>query len=273
MKTGRTLIREIDVTKIEHGQCAFWWLGQHGFVVKLGTAICYVDAYLSPNRKRMVAPVLRPEEVTNADIVLGSHDHEDHIDRKAWPEIAEVSPKAKFVVPELLREQISSELGIPVERFVGVDKGISVETIGLKVTGVPAAHEFLESDEKTGLHPHIGFVIEGNGFCLYHAGDTCIYEGIHTILRQWRFDLAFLPINGRDARRLRANCIGNMTYQEAADLAGALNPGLVVPAHFEMFSMNSEDPRLFVEYMRVKYPGLIAKIPVHGRKIIVISQK
>ena len=273
MKTGKTLIREIDVTKMEHGQCAFWWLGQHGFVVKLGTVICYVDIYLSPNRKRMVAPILRPEELTNADIVLGSHDHEDHIDRKAWPKIAKASPKAKFVVPELLREKIASELEIPVERFLGLDKGISVETSGLKLTGVPAAHELLTLNEKTDLHHHIGFVVEGNGFCLYHAGDTCIYEGIHAILRQWRFDLAFLPINGRDARRLRADCIGNMTYQEAADLAGALRPGLVVPAHFEMFQMNSEDPHLFVDYMQVKYPGLAVKKPVHGLKTIVSVRK
>jgi L-ascorbate 6-phosphate lactonase len=273
MKTGRTLIREIDATKVERGQCVFWWLGQHGFAVKLGTAICYVDAYLSPNRKRMVAPILRPEEITNADIVLGSHDHADHIDRKAWQKIAKASPKAMFVVPELLREQIVSELEIPVDRFLGVDNGISVEIAGLKVTGVPAAHEFIERDEKTGLHPYIGFVIEGNGFSLYHAGDTCIYEGIHAILRQWRFDLAFLPINGRDAKRLRANCIGNMTYQEAADLAGAIRPGLVVPAHFEMFHMNSEDPRLFVEYMRVKYPDLAVKKPVHGLKTIVIVRE
>jgi L-ascorbate 6-phosphate lactonase len=273
MKTGGRLIREIEATKTEYGQCAFWWLGQHGFAVKLGSAVCYVDAYLSPDKKRTVAPVLNPDEVTNADIVLGSHDHSDHIDRKSWPQIAKASPNARFVVPELLREPIASELGIPVERFLGVDKGISAEIAGLKVTGVPAAHEFLERDEKTGLHHHIGFVIEGNGFCLYHAGDTCIYEGMHAILRQWEFDLAFLPINGRDAKRLRAGCIGNMTYQEAADLAGALRPGLVVPAHFEMFLMNSEDPRLFVEYMRVKYPGLAVKKPAHGLKTIVSVRK
>lgn len=269
MKTGRSLIREIDSTRLEHGQYAFWWLGQHGFAIKLGTVICYVDAYLSPDRKRRVAPLLNPHEVTNADIILGSHDHDDHIDRKAWPGIAQTSPRARFVVPELLRERIASELGIPLERFLGVDQGISVETAGLKVTGVPAAHEFLERDEQTGLHPHIGFVIEGNGCTLYHAGDTCLYEGIHAVLRPWRFDLAFLPINGRDAKRLRANCIGNMTYQEAADLAGALRPGLVVPTHFEMFAMNAADPRLFVQYMRVKYPELAVRTPVHGRKIVV----
>jgi L-ascorbate metabolism protein UlaG (beta-lactamase superfamily) len=83
-------------------------------------------------------------------------------------------------------------------------------------------------------------------------------------LRRWHLGLAFLPINGRDAKRLAAGCLGNMTYQEAADLAGSLRPGVTVPTHFEMFAMNSEDPRLFAEHMRVKYPDLALKIPELG---------
>ena len=71
MKTGQRLIREIDAAEVKQGQCAFWWLGQHGFVVKLGRVICYIDAFLAPHRKRRVPPLLLPEEVTNADLVLG----------------------------------------------------------------------------------------------------------------------------------------------------------------------------------------------------------
>jgi L-ascorbate metabolism protein UlaG (beta-lactamase superfamily) len=76
-----------------------------------------------------------------------------------------------------------------------------------------------------------------------------------------------LPINGRDARRLRENCIGNMTYQEAADLAGAGNPSIVIPGHFEMFTHNSEDPELFRAYVAVKYPDLPTVLPRHGEAI------
>jgi L-ascorbate metabolism protein UlaG (beta-lactamase superfamily) len=57
-----------------------------------------------------------------------------------------------------------------------------------------------------------------------------------------------------------------MTYQEAADLAGALKPRLTVPAHYEMFRMNSCDPQLFVDYMRVKYPGLAVRVCTHGKR-------
>ncbi len=260
------LIQEINAARVTPGHCAVWWLGQHGFAVKLGRTVCYIDAYLEPHPERTVPPLLLPEEVTNADLVLGSHDHSDHIDRWAWPGIAMASPKARFVVPELLKKKAARELGIPEERFLGVDLGLSARFAGVKVSGVPAAHELLERDRRTGLHPNLGFVVQGNGITLYHAGDTCMYEGIHAILRQWKFDAVFLPINGRDAARLRANCIGNMTYQEAADLAGAIRPRFTVPTHFEMFASNSADPSLFADYVGVKYPRLAVRIPEHGRK-------
>jgi L-ascorbate metabolism protein UlaG (beta-lactamase superfamily) len=90
--------------------------------------------------------------------------------------------------------------------------------------------------------------------CLYHSGDTLVYEGLLTTLRRWKLDAAFLPINGRDAERYLSGCIGNMTYQEAADLAGELEVGLAVPTHWDMFVHNSEDPAKFVDFLAAKYP-------------------
>jgi L-ascorbate metabolism protein UlaG (beta-lactamase superfamily) len=272
MYHGHVLIDDIQACAVPPGHAAFWWLGQHGFAVKLGRTVCYLDAFLTPLAGRLVPPVLKPEELTNADLVLGSHDHADHIDRDAWPKIATASPRATFVVPALLRKRIVREVGLPGDRVLGVDQDLTIEAGGVLVTAVPAAHEFLDCDPQTGLHPYVGFVLESDGFRIYHAGDTCLYEGMQALLRRWTFDLALLPINGRDAKRLAAGYIGNLTYQEAADLAGAIRPGLTVPTHFEMFAMNSEDPRLFLDYMRVKYPDLPTHLPCHGKRAVVCSR-
>ncbi|MBF0245332.1 MAG: MBL fold metallo-hydrolase [Planctomycetes bacterium] len=266
MKTGRGLIDEINGTETAPGCGAAWWLGQHGFVFKLGHAVCYIDAFLSPHPERLIPPLLRPEEITNADLICGSHDHTDHIDRETWPAIAEASPKARFAVPLLLREQIIAELRLAPERVVGMDEGLLAEVEGLCLSAVPAAHEFLDTDTETGLHPYIGFVLNGNGVCVYHSGDTCLYEGLPALLRQWDFDAAFLPINGRDAERLARKCIGNLTFQEAVDLAGAIHADLSVPTHFDMFKGNSENPAKFLDYMRVKYPQRHAILPRHGER-------
>ena len=70
-------------------------------------------------------------------------------------------------------------------------------------------------------------------------------------------DAALLPINGRDGKRYRRSCIGNMTFQEAADLAGELRPRLVIPGHWDLFADNPGDPEAFADYIDAKYPGLM----------------
>jgi L-ascorbate metabolism protein UlaG (beta-lactamase superfamily) len=164
---------------------------------------------------------------------------------------------------------LARDLKIPANRFVGLDDNRSVETGGVKISGIAAAHEFLDRDPRTGRYPYLGYIVERDGLAVYHAGDTCRYEGLETKLRRWQFNVIFLPINGRDAKRLSSNCIGNMTYQEAADLAGAVAPHLTIPAHFDMFAGNREDPQLFVDYMRVKYPSLKTLVCGYGKRLIL----
>lgn len=270
MKKGLELIREIDTCVLESGTAAFWWLGQMGQAIKLGDVVIYIDAFLSewPNRK--FTSLLRPEEITNADFILGTHDHGDHIDRDVWHQLSISSPNAVFVVPKHLVRSLSTDLDIPEERFCGLDDGICFSEDRITISAIPSAHEFLDQDTLTGSYPYLGYMIEGNGCTLYHAGDTCIYEGLYNRLREWKnIDAMFLPINGRDAKRYRENIIGNMTYQEAVDLTGTIKTQLVVPGHYDMFSFNSEDPELFVAYLEAKYPGLKYWIGNHGDMVLI----
>ena len=268
MPKGQDLINDIDQCQTPQGRLAIWWLGQHSFIAKMGRTIIYLDPFLSPHQGRLIPSLLQPPQITHAHFILGSHDHADHIDRPAWPALAAASTQAKFVVPELLREQVAADLQIPPDRFVGLDDGRSYQDDDVRITGIAAAHEFLDRDPATGHYPYLGFVVEANGCCLYHSGDACVYEGLETKLKQWSFDVVMLPINGRDAKRFAAGCIGNMVYQEAADLAGALHPKLTIPAHFDMFAGNQEDPALFLDYMRVKYPHLPACLCQYGTRLL-----
>ncbi len=252
----KTLINRLNAVKLQYGEYALCHLGQHSFILKLGNSIIYIDPYLTPDKTRLIAPLLAPEDITNAAIITGSHDHGDHIDRPVWPELARASPKASFVVPEAVRASVIKGTGIAKTRVFGLNDGNSIELSGVKISAIAAAHELLDYDPSTGLYPYLGYVFESNGVTVYHSGDCCIYEGLQARLQKWSFDLALLPINGRDARRLKRNCIGNMTYQETADLAGAIQPGLTIPAHYDMFALNSLNPELFLDYMKVKYPQL-----------------
>lgn len=273
MKKGEDLINEMNTCEPGPGAAAFWWLGQMGFAVKLGGKTIYLDPFLSERPDRKVPPLLKPREVTNADYIMGSHDHLDHIDRKIWKQLSISSPAAIFIVPKLLIRSLSNDLDIPEDRFAGLDDGAVLHLPDdMKISGIAAAHEFLDKDPHTGAYPYLGYVMEGNGCILYHSGDTCIYEGLCRKLEKYgRIDVMFLPINGRDGKRYRDNIIGNMTYQEAVDLAGTLKPRLVVPSHYEMFDKNKEDPALFADYITVKYPGIGYWIGEHGKMVCILA--
>lgn len=270
MKTGKELIFEIDNYESKKDEIMFWWIGQHGFIIKFGSKVVYIDPYLSNKLDRKYPSLLKAEEINNADLIIGSHDHLDHIDRECWPSLSCASPESKFIIPKFLIQTLPAELQIDASRFIGIDDSESIEISGIKITGIAAAHEFLDRSTITGCFPYLGYVIEANGCVIYHSGDTCIYEGFESKLKKWkRIDVMFLPINGRDAKRFRIGCMGNMTYQEAADLAGTVEPKLVVAAHYEMFKINMGNPRLFAEYLQAKYPDQKFWIGRHNQGVLV----
>jgi L-ascorbate metabolism protein UlaG (beta-lactamase superfamily) len=253
------------------GSCALWWLGQHSFTLKLGDSVVWIDPFLSPLAGRLIPPACPPTAVTNATLILGTHDHIDHIDRDIWPAIAAASPAATFVVPEPARTAVIEATGLPPARIHGATFGNDFTINGVTIRPLPAAHEQLNRDPATGHYPYLGYVVEANGFRLYHAGDTCRYEGQHALLQALHCNLLILPINGRDAKRLSSGCIGNMTWQEAADLAGALAPQAVIPAHYEMFSGNCAPVDEFCAYIKIKYPNQKVIIPRHNNLVTLVA--
>ena len=263
MLYNEALIRQISDTRPGEGQGAFWWLGQMGLAVRTARHTLYFDLFLSERDDRLVPPLLRPGDVTNADLVFGTHDHDDHIDHPAWQGVAAASPGAKFVLPAALTDGLAAGLGLDRARMIGLKDGGTAAIDGVEIRAIPAAHELLDDRDENEI-----FAVKVDGVTIVHTGDTCVYEGLLTRLRAvGPIDLLILPINGRDAERLARNCIGNMTYQEAVDLVGALRPALAVPAHYDMFAGNTENPNLFCEYMRVKYPGQRCWVGPHGTRV------
>ena len=116
-KIGEALLADVQRRRIPEDALGLWWLGQSSFIVRGGGITIYVDPYLNPSPRRIVPPPLRPEQVTNADFVLCTHDHSDHIDPTALPGIATASPHAKILVPGVARDKVVG-LGIPAQQIV-----------------------------------------------------------------------------------------------------------------------------------------------------------
>ena len=257
-RTGAALVADVEARRVPDGALGIWWLGQASFIVRGAGVTVYVDPYLAPSARRLMPPPLAPSDVTNADLVLCTHDHGDHIDPSALPGIAAASPEARFVVPGVAREKVVG-LGIAADRVVVPPVDETVSYGPLKVTAIPAAHEDLDYSPERG-YPYLGYIIELNGVKLYHSGDCTMYAGLTERLQQHRPDVALLPINGHDWKRLHGGCLGNMSYREAADLAWEFGAKLVVPMHYGMFAMNHEPPGNFVNYVLEFYPEMPTKV-------------
>ena len=260
-----SLLRSIKETDVAPGQLVFWWLGQMGWCLKTSVRTVYIDPYLTPREKRLFPPVLTPELIDNADLILCTHDHIDHIDHPALPGMLNASTEAKLVVPKIAVDELVTSDGIPVERILPINTSKVLELDGCRITALKAKHEDFDYSEEFG-YPYLQYIIEMDGLVIYHAGDTLRYEGMLPELQQWQIDVAFVPINGRDSTRYRRNCMGCMTWQEAADLCAEIEPRLVCPGHWDTFPDNSENPLLFIDYCKVKYPELVCWLGRQGQR-------
>lgn len=252
VRSGDGLIEEIQSTHPAAGQLAAWWLGQSGFLIKSARATILIDPYLSESLTlkyagtskphiRMTRCPVDPGQLKMAGAVFCSHKHSDHLDPGTLPALAAASPNCVFVVPASLCEH-ASELGLSSDRLIGIDHGEARDfpPLGLRVRGVKAAHEGLDTDEH-GRHLYLSFVIDMDGTRVFHSGDTMLWPGMAEAIGPG-VDLAFLPINGRDPAR---GVAGNMNADEAVELASRLLPRYVVPHHYDMFTFNTVDPEVF----------------------------
>ncbi len=234
-----------------------YWLGQMGLMIKSKESRICIDFFASPTAERRVAPPLATEDLSDVDAFLGTHNHLDHIDHEAWKIWAQAHPNAKFIFAEAHRKAVLAD-GVAPENAIGLNDGESVKVGDMTIHAIAAAHEFLEMDEATGLYPHLQYIVEADGAKIHHAGDTLRYEGMLAKLKAFgHIDAELLPINGRDAWRYTHGCIGNMTFQEAADLAGEVAPAVAIPGHWDMFADNGADPKDFADYLAAKYEGKV----------------
>lgn len=258
----------------EVGRLGMWWLGQMGLIIKAGDRKICIDYFASPMESRQTPPPIPADELKDVSLFIGTHDHIDHIDHEAWKIWAKTNPNARFIFPRKHMKAVLAD-GVKPENAIGVDDDEVCQIGDIRIHAIAAAHEILDRDPGTWEYSCLQYIIEVNGFRIHHAGDTTRYEGMLLKLRRFgKIDVQLLPINGRDAKRLSNDIIGNMTYQEAADLAGDCDTELVIPGHWDMFAENSADPEAFADYVNIKYKGKIqCLIPKVMQKIELIKNE
>lgn len=246
------------------------WLGQAGFRVESAEGSIVFDPFISHYPGRLVTAPVRPSDLAKADLILVSHEHADHFDLEVLTSMPD--SEVTVIVPHPLLA-MARDGGIR-QALVGARPGEVIAIGDFIVHPVPSFHGVNVSDAynfgfeiSDGEYRYLGYVVDIGGLSIYHSGDTLDHPELAEMLKSLDVDVAFLPINGRDAEREEQNIVGNLSAIEAVELAARAAIRCVVPMHYDMFQNNRGPVGQFVDMARERIPDVHLLIPRVGGPI------
>jgi L-ascorbate metabolism protein UlaG (beta-lactamase superfamily) len=179
---------------------AAWWLGHACVLLRVGGLHVITDPVLSPRAspvsfagpKRRTPVPASVAELPHIDVVLISHNHYDHLDRRSVRQLARRFPDAVFLAPLGLQRWLRQQ-GVRDAREL--DWWQQAEIGGAVFSCVPARHWSARTLRDRNRSLWGGWVMQRGDFRFYFAGDTGYAERLAEIgARLGPFDLAALPI-------------------------------------------------------------------------------
>ena len=208
-----------------------YWLGHSAFkFISQSGSIIYVDPFLKDNPST-------PEEykeITEADFILLTHGHEDHVGDTL--EIAKNTGCKVAGIVELIG--LLQKKGLSEEQAVPFNKGGTVRFDDFSVTMVSANHSSSFDGEYAGDPAGLVLSFEDD-LCIYHMGDTNIFSDLALYGELYEPHVVLAPIGDHFT----------MGPQEAAYAVEMVNPTIAVPIHYGTWPPIDSDPNEFKEIL------------------------
>lgn len=222
------------------------WLGHASFLIRFGGKVILTDPYLSEyaspvariGPKRYVQPGIAIERLPPIDVLLISHNHYDHLDRRALARIPH-RERISVVVPLGLAAGLR-DFGF--KEIVEVTWGDARDFQALRVTAVPAIHfsgRGLRDRNKT---LWAGFVLSSGDTKIYFAGDTGYHGQLFKQMREvfGPIDVALVPIGAYEPANLMADI--HVNPEEAVTIGRDLGARDLVAMHWGTVVLALEPP-------------------------------
>jgi L-ascorbate metabolism protein UlaG (beta-lactamase superfamily) len=194
---------ETDVFSTSEGDLAISFLGHGTLLMTFAGKHIHIDPY---------SAVADYELLPKADIILITHEHQDHLDKRA---IASVRTReTQMILPPICAEELSGAIVMRNGDVRAID--------GITVEAVPAYNVVHKRPNGQPFHPKgigNGYILTFGDTRVYVAGDT---ENIPEMKALEKIDCAFLPMN----------LPYTMSPEMVADAAVAMQPKILYPYHF-----------------------------------------
>jgi len=224
------------------------WNGHSNFTLKTGGQTILIDPFFDGNPSSPLAA----KDITQADYVLVTHDHGDHIGQAL--EICKATGATLLAITDTARKLNGQ--GLPNAQIVnniGINIGGTVTLGSVRATMVQAMHS-----SESGLP--VGYILTLNdGYTLYHAGDTGLFAAMKLYGKLFSIDMALLPVGG----------IFTMDARQAAVACTLLRCSKVLPMHWGTFPALEQSPDAFAQALKKISPETILTRCMPGETIIL----
>lgn len=226
-------LRTPQFAKLKQGQVCITWIGHASFLVRTHGRNILIDPNWSnwlKVIKRQRKPGMRLHDLPEIDLVLVTHAHFDHLDRRTLRMVARDQP---IVVPFGVGNLVH-DLGF--RDVHELDEWDELTLDGIRLTLTPCAHwgARVLHDAHRGYG---GYLIETDGRSIFHCGDSAYFEGFREIGERKRVEIALLPIGAYDAPSGRSV---HMNPEEAVQTFLDLNAKFFIPMHYGSFRLSYE---------------------------------
>jgi N-acyl-phosphatidylethanolamine-hydrolysing phospholipase D len=220
------------------------WLGHSTFLIQYQNKTILTDPILS-NRaspvpfagpERLTAKPITLQDLPSIDVVVISHDHYDHLDKKT---IQQLGNQPLYLVPLKLKHWFIG-LGIDPERVIELDWWQTHTVKGMVITATPSQHwsgrGLFDRMETLWAAWHIQF----DDFSAWFAGDTGYNAHQFTeVGEKWQgVDLALIPIGGYAPRWFMQPV--HIDPSEAIRIHNDVKSRFSIGMHWGTFQMTSE---------------------------------
>jgi len=228
---------------------AVWYLGCNGFVLKgsEGTTV-FVDPYVGlgdpPRTTRMIPVPFDPADVSEADAVLATHEHTDHVHGPSQAPIL-ANTGATFHAPAdslaVAREDEHwpGAYEVDATQFDAVTVGDTFD-VGEFTVHVEAAHD------PDATQP-VSYVFEHDAGTVFHGGDTKPSDEFARVGREYDIDLGVLAFGtvGRVPDKETGELARKRWYNDENQVIEAANDlrlDRLLPSHWDMWKGLTADP-------------------------------
>lgn len=198
------------------------WYGHDTFTIEKDIKIC-IDPY-------------KLSKSIEADLVLISHDHFDHLSLDDLKKIS--SDKTSIVTA---KECVSKLGNIKCREKLSIEPGEEKTVNAVRIHAINAYNvDKINPDTKRPFHPKedkkIGFLIDIKGTRIYHTGDSDLVPEMSNL----QPDILLVPVSGTYV----------MTAKEAAQAVEKIKPKIAIPMHYGTIVGSEDDAKEFRQLVK-----------------------